>query len=56
MTDTKTIAVQQLQDVLKSVEKAMKDIQAGNYDEASRILEELKCGYQETRLGERKAG
>ncbi len=56
MTDVKTAAVQQLQDVLVSVEKAMKDIQLGNYDEASQILEQLKAGYQEAKQGEKKAG
>jgi len=40
----KEICVKQLEDVLKAVEQAMKDIQAGNYDEASAILDQLKIG------------
>ncbi len=49
MTELKQKCVKQLEEVLVSVEKAMKDIQAGNYDEASAVLEQLKAGYQEAK-------
>ena len=49
MTELKQKCVQQLEEVLQSVEKAMRDIQAGKYDEASQVLEQLKAGYQEAK-------
>ncbi|MDX1922275.1 MAG: hypothetical protein SFW65_03980 [Alphaproteobacteria bacterium] len=49
MTELKEKCVKQLEEVLVSVEKAMKDIQAGKYDEASAVLEQLKAGYQESK-------
>jgi hypothetical protein len=55
MTELKQKCVEQLEDVLKSVEKAMKDIQAGKYDEASQVLEQLKAGYREAKQEQKKA-
>ena len=55
MTDIKTKCVEELQSVLSAVEKAMKDIQAGNYDDAALVLDELKSGYQESKQEKQKA-
>jgi predicted DNA-binding protein len=45
MIDIKDTCVAQLEDVLTAVEKAMRDIKAGDYDKASETLQQLKTDY-----------
>lgn len=47
MTDIKDKCVQQLEEVLAEVEKAMKDIKAGDFDKATEVLKQLKSSYQQ---------
>lgn len=47
MSDIKEQCVKQLEEVLIEVEKAMADIKAGKFDEASEALKQLKSSYQQ---------